>query len=167
MAILSNPTFHDINARTVLRPEQVNARYGITHDVQDPTEHQAWQAYKSDVEDRIELQSEVVELRLLSRWRKSQIQNFTDPIKAAVKLAKELMTAGDLYESAGQLHEAYNTEAQRYFDRANQIINDIVNMPVTGNGDNNDDGGGGADSMSGMQVLTIGIGNNFGDEVAW
>lgn len=163
MSILTNPTFDNVIARTTLRPEQVNVRYGITHDTPQPTEHEAWQAFKDDVEDRIDLQSEIVELRLLTRWKRSEIQGFSNPIKAAVQLAKELMVAGDLYESAGQLHEAYNDEAQRYFDRASQIIGDIIEMPVS----DGDEGGGGAGAIGGTQILTVAIGNNFGDEVAW
>lgn len=150
MSILTNPTTASIKKRVVLRPEQIDPLYGGA----GATPSQAVEAYEADIVDRIEAQGNVVETMLLGRFTTTEIAAFSDPLKSNVSLAKELMTAGDLYDTAGQLNDQYEEKAQSLFARAQAIIKAIISLP------NPTDTGGGA-AGGDAQMLTIKVGENF------
>ena len=150
MSILTNPTVAAIKKRVVLRPEQIDPTYGGV----GATAEQAVTAYEADITDRIEAQGNVVETMILGRFTVIEIAAFSDPLLSNVSLAKELMTAGDLYDTAGQLNDRYEEKAQSLFARAKSIIQSIIDLP------NPTDTGGG-DAGGGMQLITIKVGENF------
>jgi hypothetical protein len=147
MAILTNPSVAEIKDRVKLRPEQIDPLYGGV----GATPSQAVTAYEADITERIVEQSYVVEEKLLTRYSQSEMEAFTTSTQAVVELAKELLVASDLYDSAGQLGTPEQEESMRLEKRAWSLIDSVLNRPqATGTG-------------TGAQMVTITVGENFSD----
>ncbi len=154
MAILVNPTLSEIKERTSLvTPEMINPRYAITALNPTPTPAEAVAAYEADLEGRILEQGYVVEEQLLTRFTEAEIEDFSASTQAVVELVKELLTAADIWDSAGSPGSREQEESERLEARATKLLNAVLNKPETE-----------GDSGGGAQILTLTVGEDFPDE---
>lgn len=166
MPLPSLPTASEIRIASRLLPEQVSV--SLANDT----------ALESDIDGRITEQANYVEMRLgtaaaprawpfsaeylqlaFPYYTSEQITALGDRHAGIAKLCVKLLTIGDLYDSAGQLNERYQAEAENYIARGEKLLGELIaeiQTTVTNTGDEN--------AGSGISVLTITVGEQFTGE---
>lgn len=168
MPLPSLPTASEIRIASRLRPEQVSTTLA----------NEA--ALELDIVGRITEQASYVEMRIGTAaaprawpfsaeylklaypyYTPEQITALSDRHAAVARLAVKLLVLGDLYDSAGQLNERYQAEAENYIARGEKLLGELIEEiqgTVSKTGDENEG--------SGVSVLTIQVGERFdgGDE---
>lgn len=124
MSLPQLPTMAEVKSRAApLKAENVNPLYGGS----GATPSQAETAFEADITVRIAEQSTVAEHTLLAHFTAEEIADFDTEQLNAVELAVKLLTVADLYDSAGQLNERYQAEAERMQKRGMDLLNALVN----------------------------------------
>jgi len=163
MALPQLPTASEIRIASRLRPEQVSVALA---DVA---------ALESDIDDRITEQSDDVEMQIeqaasplawpfsddtlaaiYPNYSGDQITGINARQTANAKLIVKLLAIGDLYDSAGQLNERYQREADNYMRRGEKLLEQLIQqinwqvgqMDTTGTADGD-----------GLHILTIEVGD--------
>lgn len=166
MALPSIPTAAEVRIASRLRPEQVSIAFPDTN------------AMEADISDRIAEQENYVEMRI-TQSAAPTAWPFTSAMLGLVypgydsdaiiaigtrqggiaALAVKLLTIGDLYDSAGQLNERYQAEADNYRARGEALLTQLtgeLEWQVTKSG---------ADAEGdGLSMLTIQVGENFSSD---
>lgn len=127
------PSPSDIRVASRLRPEQVSVALADTT------------ALETDISNRILEQSNYVELRIeqvtaplgwplnnaqlqqvYPHYDDSQLAGITTKQAALATLVTKLLVLGDLYDSAGQLNDRYQLEADNYTRRGEKLLDQLV-----------------------------------------
>lgn len=168
MAITDLPTAAEIRVASRLRPEQVSVYLADTT------------ALEADIDARITEQEGYVEMRLEQAATPQPWPFVTDFLSAVypdyssvqvtavitrhnsmAALAVKYFTLGDLYDSAGQLNERYQAEADNYMKRGEKVLDQLVSdfTWIVSQGTSTGDV-----PNAGVQMLSITVGEDFSTE---
>lgn len=162
MALAQLPTESEIRLASRLRPEQVSIALADTT------------ALETDIASRITEQANYVEMRLYQAsapnaypitdailstaypaFDSDQRASVTTRQAGIAELAVKWLTIGDLYDSAGQLNERYQAEADNYKARGEKLLEQLegeLRWIVGRSGDSSSDG---------VAMVTVTVGENF------
>lgn len=123
MSLTQLPTMAEVKDRLNLRAEQVKPLYGGA----GATADQANTAFEADITARIAEQATVAEQLLLANFTATELAAFDAGQLNAVELAVKLLTVGDLFDSAGQLNDKYQAEAENMTKRGMDLLKALAN----------------------------------------